>query len=51
LSGPAFELINDAMKLAKKDAPQTLYLFPGWTGRKDHGRGQYPLVKQLLTML
>ncbi len=45
LSDAAFVLVKEAMALAYKEAPDTKYLFPGWTGRNGLKRGTIPIGK------
>lgn len=45
LSDLAIDLVKEAMKLAEKEAPESSYLFPGWTGRNGNGRGELPIGK------
>lgn len=45
LSDSAYELVKQAMELANQDAPNSPYLFPGWTGRKGLKRGTIPISK------
>ena len=45
LSDAAYKLVKQAMALAKQDAPNSPYLFPGWTGRNGLKRGTIPIGK------
>jgi len=45
LSEYAFKLVKEAMALAKEEAPESIYLFPGWTGRNGLKRGTIPIGK------
>jgi len=45
LSDAAHRLVEQAMALAKKEAPDSPYLFPGWTGRNGLKRGAIPIGK------
>ena len=45
LSNVVFELVKEAMVLANKEAPNTKYLFPGWTGRNGFKRGAISIGK------
>lgn len=45
LSNMTYKLVKEAMALAKKEAPKTKYLFPGWPGGNGHKRGAMPIGK------
>lgn len=45
LSDMAYDLVTEAIKLAKKEAPDSPFLFPGWTGRNGHKRGELSIGK------
>ena len=45
LSDAAYKLVKQAMALARRDAPKSPYLFPGWTGRNGLKRGTIPIGK------
>ena len=45
LSDTAYELVKEAMALAKKEAPKSKFLFPGWTGRNGLRRGTISIGK------
>jgi len=45
LTDTSLEIVKTAMALAKEDAPDSKYLFPGWTGRKGYRRGEIPIGK------
>uniref|UniRef100_A0A2A4YUQ3 Integrase n=1 Tax=OCS116 cluster bacterium TaxID=2030921 RepID=A0A2A4YUQ3_9PROT len=43
LSALSFELVKQAIALAKNDCPDTSYLFPGWPGGNSFKRGAKPI--------
>ena len=43
LSNVAYGIVQEAIKCGKEDAPDTIYLFPGWPNGKD--RGEEPIGK------
>lgn len=45
LSDMAYDLVLNAMELTRKEAPDSPFLFPGWTGRNGNKRGELPIGK------
>ena len=45
LTEKVLEIVKEAMAIANEEAPDTEYLFPGWTGRNGLKRGTIPIGK------